>query len=83
MPVMVPDPNNPGKMIEIPADAFEVKAVPEQPQNTRPREPQFGAEIAPTDQSAESKPKKKKKKKKKKVEPQPHQQENHVKDLLA
>jgi hypothetical protein len=27
MPVIVPDPNNPGKMIEIPPEAFEVKAV--------------------------------------------------------
>jgi len=27
MPVMVPDPYNPGKMIEIPPEAFDIKAV--------------------------------------------------------
>ena len=66
MPVMVPDPNNPGQMIEIPAEAFDVQAVPENapPVQKLPQPPKIEASLdAPIEPVR--KPIKKKKKKKK------------------
>ena len=53
MPALIPDPENPGRMIEIPADAFEIKERP----------PSIGADL---DENEQQKPKRMKKKKKKK-----------------
>ena len=67
MPVMVPDPNNPGQMIEIPAEAFEVKAVPEHapPVKKLPQAPKIEATLDEAPIEPVKRPIKKKKKKKK------------------
>ena len=83
MPVMVPDPYNPGKMIEIPPEAFEVKAVVEDapPVQKLPEPPKIEASLdAPLEPVRKTV---KKKKKKKKQLPKPEEHKDHVKNLLA
>ena len=69
MPVLVPDPENPGQMIEIPQDAFVIQEAA----------PSLGADI---DSHDKAKPRKMKKKKKKKKVVKNEENEKDIKDLL-